>query len=96
MRLTASQLRLSDTEGIVTATGKPGGVLMFHAKLVHGSAGNIRPYPCRIVYPTLNAVSDFIRTPTRPDWIAHRDLTPIVPIAEGALLACDGAGTHQR
>ena len=26
--------------GIVTPTGKPGGVLMFHGNLVHGSAGN--------------------------------------------------------
>jgi ectoine hydroxylase len=78
--------RLVDAGGIVTATGKPGGVLMFHANLVHGSAGNITPYPRKIVYLTLNAVSNFIRTPTRPDWIAHRDFTPIVPIAEGALL----------
>jgi ectoine hydroxylase len=85
--------RLVAAGGIVTATGKPGGVLMFHANLVHGSAGNITPYPRKIVYLTLNAVSNFIRTPTRPDWIAHRDFTPIVPIAEGALLAY---ARHQR
>ena len=59
--------------GIVTPTGKPGAVLMFHGNLVHGSAGNITPYPRKIVYLTLNAVSNYIRTPTRPDWIAHRD-----------------------
>jgi ectoine hydroxylase len=78
--------RLVDAGGIMTATGKPGGVLMFHGNLVHGSAGNITPYPRKIVYLTLNAVSNYIRTPTRPDWIAHRDFAPIEPVAEGALL----------
>ena len=53
---------------------------MFHGNLVHGSAGNITPYPRKIVYLTLNAVSNYIRTPTRPDWIAHRDFRPIEPV----------------
>jgi ectoine hydroxylase len=79
--------RLVDEGGIVTPTGKPGGVLMFHGNLVHGSAGNITPYSRKIVYLTLNAVSNHIRTPTRPDWIAHRDFTPIEPVADDALLA---------
>ena len=52
-------------------------MLMFHGNLVHGSAGNITPYPRKIVYLTLNAVSNYIRTPTRPEYIAHRDFTPI-------------------
>ena len=60
---------------------------MFHGNLVHGSAGNITPYPRKIVYLTLNAVSNHIRTPTRPDWIAHREFTPIAPVADDALLA---------
>ena len=33
--------RLVRQGGIVTPTGKPGAVLMFHGNLVHGSAGNI-------------------------------------------------------
>ncbi len=78
--------RLVDEGGIVTPTGKPGGVLMFHGNLVHGSAGNITPYPRKIVYLTLNAVSNYIRKPTRPEWIAHRDFTPIEPVADDALL----------
>jgi len=65
----------------------PGGLLLFHGNLVHGSAGNITPYPRKIVYLTLNAVSNHIRTPTRPDWIAHTDFTPIVPADPGALAA---------
>ena len=77
--------RLVAEGGIVAPTGKPGGVLMFHGNLVHGSAGNITPYPRRIVYLTLNAVSNYIRTPMRPEFIAHRDFAPIVPVADDAL-----------
>jgi ectoine hydroxylase len=72
--------------GIVAPTGKPGGVLMFHGNLVHGSAPNITPYPRKIVYLTLNAVSNHIRKPTRAEWIAHTDFTPIEPVPEDALL----------
>jgi ectoine hydroxylase len=78
--------KLVDEGGIVAPTGKPGSVLMFHGNLVHGSAGNITPYPRKIVYLTLNAVSNYIRKPTRPEWIAHRDFTPIEPVADDALL----------
>jgi ectoine hydroxylase len=78
--------RLAQEGGIVAPTGKPGSVLMFHGNLVHGSAPNITPYPRRIVYLTLCAVSNYIRKPTRPEWIAHRDFTPIEPVADGALL----------
>jgi ectoine hydroxylase len=44
------------------------------------------PYPRRIVYLTLCAVSNHITKFTRPEWIAHRDFTPIVPVNEDALL----------
>jgi ectoine hydroxylase len=76
---------LTDQGGIVAPTGKPGTVLMFHGNLVHGSTANITPYGRIIVYLTLCAVSNHIRTPTRPDWIAHRDFTPIEPVADDAL-----------
>src|SRR5437899_7648199 len=78
--------RLVQEGGIHAATGKAGGMLMFHGNLVHGSAGNITPYPRKIVYLTLNAVSNYIRTPTRPEYIAHRDFTPIKTVEDGALL----------
>ena len=88
--------RLVQEGGIHAATGKAGGMLMFHGNLVHGSAGNITPYPRKIVYLTLNAVSNYIRTPTRPEFIAHRDFRPIVPVADDALLQdarkVDGGG----
>ena len=77
---------LVEEGGLVVPTGKPGGVIMFHGNLVHGSAGNITPYPRKIVYLTLNAVSNYIRTPTREEWIAHRDFTPIESCDDDALL----------
>src|ERR1700691_2146674 len=78
--------RLVKDGGIVAPTGKAGGMLLFHGNLVHGSAGNITPYPRKIVYLTLNAVSNYIRTPTRPEYIAHRDFTPIQTVEDDALL----------
>ena len=78
--------RLVDEGGIVAPTGKPGSMLMFHGNLVHGSAGNITPYPRKIVYLTLNAVSNYIRKPTRPEFIAHQDFAPIETVDDDALL----------
>ena len=87
--------KLVDKGGIVAPTGKPGGLLMFHGNLVHGSAGNITPYPRKIVYLTLNAVSNYIRKPTREEWIAHTDFTPIVATDDGALTRCARAAGRQ-
>ena len=89
MKLTAEQL----TNFEEAPTGKPGSVLMFHGNLVHGSAGNITPYPRKIVYLTLNSVSNYIRKLTRPEWIAHQDFTPIKTVADDALL--DYARSHR-
>ncbi len=77
--------RLYDKGGLVVPTGKAGSMLMFHGNLVHGSAGNITPLPRKIVYLTLNSVSNHIKKPTRPEWIAHQDFTPIAPCADNAL-----------
>src|ERR1700741_322833 len=79
--------RLAADGGIVAPTGKPGSVLMFHGNLVHASPPNITPYPRKIVYLTLCAVSNHITKFTRPEWIAHRDFTPLAPVADDALLA---------
>lgn len=81
----ATVSQLVEQGGIVAPTGKPGSVLLFHGNLVHGSAGNITPYPRNIVYLTLNSVSNYIRTPTRPEFIAHTDFAPIEPVPDDAL-----------
>jgi ectoine hydroxylase len=64
--------------GIVAPTGQPGGLLMFHANLAHGSPPNMTPYPRRIVYLTLSAVSNRLQgEQQRPEFIAHTDFTPV-------------------
>jgi L-proline 4-hydroxylase len=75
-----------DGIGIVAPTGKPGSVLMFHGNLVHASPPNITPYPRKIVYLTLCAVSNHITKFTRAEWIAHRDFAPIKPVDDDALI----------
>jgi ectoine hydroxylase len=82
----AAEAAGADGVGIVAPTGRPGSVLMFHGNLVHASPPNITPYPRKIVYLTLCAVSNHITKFTRPEWIAHRDFTPIVPVADDALV----------
>lgn len=77
---------LADDGGIVAPTGKPGAVIMFHGNIVHASPPNITPYPRKIVYLTLCAVSNHITKFNREEWIAHRDFTPIEPVPDDALL----------
>ena len=77
--------RLAGEGGIVAPTGKPGSVLMFHGNLVHASPPNMTPFPRKIVYLTLCAVSNHITKFTRPEWIAHRDFEPIVAMADNSL-----------
>ena len=78
--------RLCAEGGLVAPTGKPGSMLMFDGNLVHGSSGNITPFPRRIVYLTLNACSNAIRKPTREEWLAHQDFTPLRKVPDDALL----------
>jgi len=82
----ATVARLVEQGGIVAPTGKPGSVLLFSGNLVHASPPNITPYPRKIVYLTLCAVSNHITKFTRPEWVAHRDFTPITAVSDDALV----------
>ncbi len=77
--------RLAGAGGIVAPTGPAGSVVMFHGNLVHASPPNISPFNRTIVYLSLCAVSNHIRRFKRPEWIAHRDFTPIEPLADDCL-----------
>jgi ectoine hydroxylase len=77
--------KLAKEGGIVAPTGKPGTVLMFHGNLAHASPPNITHYPRKIVYLTLCAVSNHITQFKRPEFIAHRDFTPIKACDDNAL-----------
>lgn len=63
--------------GIVTATGKPGTVIIFDCNTLHGSNGNITPFPRSNVFFVYNAVSNkvvdpFCDQPPRPEYICTR------------------------
>jgi ectoine hydroxylase len=76
---------LADANGIVAPTGKAGSMLMFHGNLVHASPPNISPWSRMISYVTLNRCDNAIRQFKRPEWIAHRDFTPIQCVADDCL-----------
>jgi ectoine hydroxylase len=81
--------KLVERGGIVVPKGPPGSTLMFHGNLVHGSGSNMSPLNRNIVYLSLCAVSNHITQYTRPEYIAHRDFTPIVALPDDCLLRDD-------
>lgn len=78
---------LAAKKGMVAPLGKAGSVLMFHGNLVHGSPGNMSPYSRTIVYISACHVDNHIRKFQRPEWIAHRDFTPIDCLPDDCLTA---------
>jgi ectoine hydroxylase len=77
--------RLASDGGVEAPIGPAGSVIMFHGNLVHASPPNISPFDRTIVYLSLCAVSNHIRQFKRKPWIAHRDFTPITPLADDCL-----------
>tara|TARA_R110000787_G_scaffold236229_3_gene342899 strand:+ start:37 stop:948 length:912 start_codon:yes stop_codon:yes gene_type:complete len=76
--------------GIVAPTGKPGTVILFDCNLMHGSNGNITPFPRSNAFFVYNAVSNRLERPfgvdkPRPRFIAAREAEPI-RVAAGPLL----------
>ena len=61
-------------------------MILFHSCLVHASTGNLSPWNRVSVYLSLCAVSNHIRRPKRPEYIAHRDFTPIACLPDDSLL----------
>ncbi|MCY4542161.1 MAG: phytanoyl-CoA dioxygenase family protein [Rhodobacteraceae bacterium] len=76
---------LADRNGIYSAKGEAGGVLMFHSNLVHASSPNLSPWSRTIVYLSLCHVDNHIQRFKRPEWIAHRDFAPIQPLHDDCL-----------
>lgn len=74
---------LVDAGGIVTATGKPGSVIVFDCNTMHGSNGNITPLPRSNIFFVYNAISNQVTAPfgdtaPRPEFICSRNnINPI-------------------
>ncbi|HKQ25600.1 MAG TPA: phytanoyl-CoA dioxygenase family protein [Burkholderiales bacterium] len=72
--------------GIVAPKGPAGSMILFHSCLVHASSSNLSPWNRVSVYLSLCAVSNHIRRFKRPEYIAHRDFTPIECLPDDCLL----------
>jgi ectoine hydroxylase len=72
--------------GIVSPQGPAGSMIVFHSCLVHASTSNLSPWNRVSVYLSLCAVSNHIRRHKRPEYIAHRDFTPITCLPDNCLL----------
>ena len=91
----ATVTRLAEEGGIDAPLGPAGSVLLFHSNLVHASPPNISPFNRTIVYLSLCAVSNHIHRHKRAEWIAHRDFTPIEPLADDCLDELVAAGSEE-
>jgi ectoine hydroxylase len=72
--------------GIVSPKGPAGSMILFHSCLVHASGSNLSPFNRVSVYLSLCAVSNHIRRHKRPEYIAHRDFTPIECLPDDCLI----------
>ena len=72
--------------GIVSPKGPAGSMILFHSCLVHASGSNLSPFNRVAVYLSLCAVGNHIRRHKRPEYIAHRDFTPIEMLPDDCLL----------
>lgn len=77
--------KLVAESGIVAPKGPAGTVVIFHGCMAHASGPNLSPWSRNIVYLTSNRVDNYIRKPTRPEYYAHTDFTPLVPLSDDCL-----------
>ncbi len=85
--------QLAREHGIVQATGQPGSVILFDCNTMHGSNGNITPFPRSNAFFVYNAVSNAIGTPfgavrPRPDFIAKRSVQALTPLVGSWVEGC--------
>jgi ectoine hydroxylase len=72
--------------GIVSPQGPAGSMILFDSCLVHASSSNLSPWNRVSVYLSLCAVNNHIQRHKRPEYIAHRDFTPIECLPDDCLL----------
>ncbi|RFU38857.1 ectoine hydroxylase [Actinomadura logoneensis] len=73
---------LADKHGIELFTGPAGSATMFDCNCMHGSNGNITPFPRSNVFVVFNSVENVCGEPfsapsPRPSFIGARDFTPV-------------------
>jgi ectoine hydroxylase len=73
---------LAGKHGIDLFTGPAGSATMFDCNCMHGSNGNITPFPRSNIFVVFNSIENacdepFAAPSRRPDFIAARDFTPV-------------------
>ena len=76
---------LIEKNGIIAPKGVAGSTIFFHGCTIHGSAPNMSPWGRAMVFSSLNRVENFIRKPTRPDFLALQDFTPLTSLNDNCL-----------
>jgi len=74
--------RLTQQGEIKQMTGPAGSVVFFDCNVMHGSGGNITPFPRSNVFMVYNSVENALEEPfaanePRPEFIAARDVSPV-------------------
>lgn len=76
---------LADMGGIKSCSGKAGSVVFFDCNTMHGSNGNITPYPRSNVFFVYNSIANQLEAPKsdlepRPEFVATRQgIAPLAP-----------------
>lgn len=86
-----SLTELVQQHGIVAPTGKPGTVILFDCNLMHGSNGNITPFPRANAFLVYNAVSNPLGKPFgveshRPWFLAYQGDPVPLAVERGSLV----------
>lgn len=86
-----SLAELAHRFGIVAPTGKAGSVVIFDCNIMHGSNGNITPFPRANAFMVYNAVSNRLVAPfgvdrPRPAFIAARGVPDVIIPADRRLI----------
>lgn len=92
-----SLAELAHDHGIVAPTGKPGTVVLFDCNVMHGSNGNITPFPRANAFLVYNAVSNRLGAPfstqkPRPPFIAARGKPQAIEPQAGCLTLSEKQG----
>jgi ectoine hydroxylase len=73
---------LANKHGIEVCAGPPGSATVYDCNCMHGSNGNITPFPRSNVFIVFNSVENACKEPfaaplRRPEYVAARDFTPV-------------------
>lgn len=74
--------KMVEKGGIVSAKGDAGSAIFFDCNIMHGSNGNISPYPRSNVFVVFNSIENQLTAPfcglePRPNYIGSREFSPL-------------------